>query len=68
MDILSLKRNIVVSWTKIYLNFYILHRHSRKPWAKFMNGDNHHLAVPEVKIFDIVVEIYFSSFVCFNNF
>ncbi|XP_062101833.1 casein kinase II subunit alpha-2-like [Humulus lupulus] len=22
-------------------------RHSRKPWSKFMNVDNHHLAVPE---------------------
>ena len=26
----------------------ILHRHTRKPWNKFLNGDNNHLAVPEV--------------------
>ncbi|RWW33608.1 hypothetical protein GW17_00001683 [Ensete ventricosum] len=24
------------------------HRHSRKPWTRFINGDNQHLAVPEV--------------------
>ncbi|QCD81525.1 casein kinase II subunit alpha [Vigna unguiculata] len=25
----------------------LIGRHSRKPWAKFINVDNHHLAVPE---------------------
>lgn len=26
-------------------------RHSRKPWARFINADNQHLAVPEVTFF-----------------
>ncbi|KAF5797573.1 putative non-specific serine/threonine protein kinase [Helianthus annuus] len=28
-------------------------RHSRKPWSKFMNADNQHLASPEVIESDI---------------
>jgi len=27
----------------------ILYRHSRKPWTKFINSENQHLAVPEVQ-------------------
>ncbi|CAA3002971.1 casein kinase II subunit alpha-2-like [Olea europaea subsp. europaea] len=48
----------------VYLNKYRLEldphlaalvgRHNRKPWTKFINADNQHLAVPEVRIMAIV--------------
>lgn len=28
---------------------FVLYRHSRKPWSKFINSDNQHLAVHEVR-------------------
>lgn len=31
-------------------------RHSRKPWTKFINADNQHLAVPEVSCYPFATE------------
>lgn len=36
-----------LSWIIVHSKL-ILYRHSRKPWTKFINVENHHLAVPEV--------------------
>jgi len=43
------------------------YRHSRKPWSKFINVDNQHLALPEV---DFIISVFFTEFlnVIFNAF
>lgn len=33
-----------------------MHRHSRKPWTKFINTENQHLAVPEVNNVDYLLD------------
>ena len=43
------------------------YRHSRKPWSKFINVDNQHLALPEV---DFIISDFFTEVlnVIFNAF
>lgn len=40
-------------------------RHSRKPWAKFINVDNHHLAVPEV-VCIVIIHLNVLYYHCFS--
>ncbi|KAG2284631.1 hypothetical protein Bca52824_055851 [Brassica carinata] len=44
--VLDLIFSIVVV-TNISLYLFVIHRHSRKPWSKFINADNQHLVSPE---------------------
>lgn len=50
----------------IFFSLYSF-RHSRKPWSKFINVDNRHLAVPEVNLFyDFFFVLYKSCTILYS--